>query len=59
MARRKRKANSFRKLIRSAYRALGLLNTASYILNAGSSPGKLVKHVARQKTSKLGSRLIR
>lgn len=56
---RRRKSNGFRKALRKAYRALSILNTASYILGAGSSPGAFLKHTARKRTSKLGSRLIK
>lgn len=56
---KRRKSSGIRRLIRACYRALGMVNTASYILGAGQNPGRLAKHLVRQRTSKLGSRIIR
>lgn len=56
----KRKSGSgLRKLIRSLYRVLGSVNTATYVLGGVSNPGKLAKHLTRKRTSKFGSRLIK
>lgn len=56
----KRKHSSgLRKIIRAAYRALGIVNTATYVLGAGANPVKLAKHLTRKRTSKLGSRIVR
>lgn len=56
---RRRKASGLRKIIRSLYRALGVVNTATYVVGAGADPFRLAKHLTRKRTSKLGSRLIK
>jgi hypothetical protein len=55
----RRKSSGLRKFIRGMYKLLGMANTGTYILGAGANPGGLIKHVARRRTSKAGSRLIR
>lgn len=57
MARKKR--GGLRKLLRSVYRVLGMVNTGTYILGAGAKPGALVKHLARKRTSKIGGRMFK
>lgn len=56
---RKHKKSAARGILRSLYRALGVVNTLTYIVSAGARPGALVKHLARKKTSKVGGRLIK
>lgn len=51
------KRGGLRALIRSGYRALGILNTASHV--ASGDPGRIVKHLLRRKTVKFGGSLIR
>lgn len=55
----RKKSGGIRKIIRSLYRALGAVNTATYVLGAGANPGKLAKHLARKRTSKWGSRIVK
>lgn len=55
----RRKRGGLRKLLRSVYRVLGAVNTASYVLGAGANPGRLVKHLARMRTSKSAGRLFK
>ena len=39
------------------YRALSVLNTAAVV--ASGNPGKIAKHVARKRTVKAGSRIVK
>lgn len=56
---KRRKSSGARKIIRALYRALGMVNTATYVLGAGAAPLKLAKHLTRKRTSKLGSRIVK
>lgn len=57
MSRRKR--SGLRKALRGAYKLLGALNTASYVLGAANNPGALGKHIMRKRISKIGGRIVK
>ena len=52
-----RKKGGLGKFIRSAYRALGKLNTANVLLSGNAV--KIAKHVTRKRTVKLGGRVVK
>ena len=46
-----------KRLIRKSYRALSVVNTADVVLSG--NPVKIAKHLARKRTVKLGSHLVK